>query len=42
VPNPRLRSHPEFAALRSELLRELGVDEVVEGAHESPATPSLV
>jgi sulfonate transport system ATP-binding protein len=42
VPNPRLRSHPEFAALRSRLLRELGVDEVAEGSHPMSLTPSLI
>ncbi len=34
VPSPRLRGHPEFIALRSRLLRELGVDETAEGAHD--------
>jgi sulfonate transport system ATP-binding protein len=33
VPSPRLRGAPEFSALRSRLLRELGVDEAAEGAH---------
>ncbi|MET0895890.1 MAG: ABC transporter ATP-binding protein [Acidimicrobiia bacterium] len=33
VGSPRLRGDPRFIALRSRLLRELGVDEVAEGAH---------
>jgi len=33
IPNPRLRSDPAFSALRSRLLRELGIDEAAEGAH---------
>jgi sulfonate transport system ATP-binding protein len=34
VPSPRLRSDPLFSALRSRLLRELGIDEVAAGVHE--------
>jgi sulfonate transport system ATP-binding protein len=34
VPSPRLRADHHFAELRSRLLAELGVDEVVEGNHE--------
>ena len=33
VADPRLRGDHEFVALRSRLLRELGVDEVAEGRH---------
>jgi sulfonate transport system ATP-binding protein len=33
VPSPRLRGDSRFLALRSTLLRELGVDETAEGAH---------
>lgn len=40
VPNPRLRSDTRFGALRSRLLRKLGIDEVAAGAHHAPA-PSL-
>jgi sulfonate transport system ATP-binding protein len=39
VPNPRLRSDPRFIALRSRLLRELGVDEAAEGSH--PTHPTI-
>jgi sulfonate transport system ATP-binding protein len=35
VPSPRLRGDPAFIALRSRLLRELGVDEAAEGARPS-------
>ncbi|HEY8526682.1 MAG TPA: ABC transporter ATP-binding protein [Acidimicrobiales bacterium] len=38
VPTPRLRHDPRFAALRSRLLAELGVDEAAEGARP-PARP---
>jgi len=34
VASPRLRSDAGFIALRSRLLRELGVDETAEGAHD--------
>lgn len=40
VVSPRLRSEPAFAALRSRLLEELGVDEAAEGAHVSRSVPS--
>jgi sulfonate transport system ATP-binding protein len=33
VSSPRLRSDERFGALRSRLLRELGIDEVAAGAH---------
>jgi sulfonate transport system ATP-binding protein len=33
LPSPRLRGDSRFVALRSRLLRELGVDETAEGAH---------
>ena len=33
VPAPRLRAHPAFAALRSQLLSALGIDEAAEGDH---------
>ncbi len=36
LPSPRLRSHPEFGALRRCLLHELGVDETAEGRHSTP------
>jgi sulfonate transport system ATP-binding protein len=39
VPSPRLRADPLFIALRSRLLRELGVDEEAEGRHEAEPTP---
>jgi sulfonate transport system ATP-binding protein len=35
VTSPRLRSDPQFIALRSRLLTELGVDETAEGRHPS-------
>ncbi|MDQ1520545.1 MAG: sulfonate transport system ATP-binding protein [Actinomycetota bacterium] len=34
VPSPRLRGHHSFAALRSQLLAELGVDEIAEGRRD--------
>jgi sulfonate transport system ATP-binding protein len=40
LPSPRLRSEDGFGALRSRLLRELGIDEVAAGAHgPSVSTP---
>jgi len=41
VPSPRLRTERTFAALRSVLLAELGVDESSEGARPSIPTPTL-
>jgi len=35
LPSPRLRGDARFVALRSRLLRELGVDETAEGIHSS-------
>jgi sulfonate transport system ATP-binding protein len=40
VPSPRLRSEERFGALRSRLLRELGIDEIAAGAHENRSIPS--
>jgi sulfonate transport system ATP-binding protein len=37
LPSPRLRSDERFGALRSRLLRELGIDEVAAGAHQTPS-----
>jgi sulfonate transport system ATP-binding protein len=39
VESPRLRSAPAFAALRSRLLAELGVDEAAEGVHDLAPRP---
>ena len=39
VESPRLRSAPAFAALRSRLLAELGVDETAEGSHDQGSVP---
>jgi sulfonate transport system ATP-binding protein len=35
LPSPRLRGDSRFTALRSRLLRELGVDETAEGSHDT-------
>ena len=40
LPNPRLRGDAAFAALRSQLLSELGVDEVAEGGRASVTVPA--
>jgi sulfonate transport system ATP-binding protein len=37
IPSPRLRTDERFAALRSRLLNELGIDEAAEGDHLAPA-----
>jgi sulfonate transport system ATP-binding protein len=37
IASPRLRTDETFAALRSRLLKELGIDEAAEGAHPAPA-----
>jgi sulfonate transport system ATP-binding protein len=42
LPSPRLRAHPGFAALRSRLLAELGVDEAAEGIHPEPVHPDPI
>ncbi len=40
IPSPRLRSDERFGALRSRLLRELGIDEIAAGAHETSDQPN--
>ena len=40
IPSPRLRSDERFGALRSRLLRELGIDEIAAGAHQSSDQPN--
>jgi sulfonate transport system ATP-binding protein len=37
IPSPRLRTDERFGALRSRLLKELGIDEAAEGDHPAPA-----